>query len=148
MRPQRWGREPGGRARSSLSPAAAFTRSAFRRPSARSARSRASASCFSRVAFSAITAASSDCTNAMASADAACHLRHASDVTARMRQALNHPGLDGVASVRYDKRYAGRALHGDKCGGVSGNDKEIDLIGDHSIHRIRKPLQPPTTWQS
>jgi hypothetical protein len=50
MRPQRWGREPGGRARSSLSPAAAFTRSASRRPSARSARSRASASCFSRVA--------------------------------------------------------------------------------------------------
>ena len=49
MRPQRWGREPGGRARSSLSPAAAFTRSASRRPSARSAHSRASASCFSRV---------------------------------------------------------------------------------------------------
>jgi hypothetical protein len=71
MRPQSSGREPGGRARSSLSPAAAFTRSASRRPSARSVRSRASASCFSRVAFSAITAASSDCTNAMASADAA-----------------------------------------------------------------------------
>jgi hypothetical protein len=30
----------------------------------------------------------------------ACHLRHACYVTARMSEALNHPGLDGVASVR------------------------------------------------
>ena len=61
-----------------------------------------------------------------------------------MSEALNHPGLDGVASVRYDKRYAGRALYGDKCGGISASDEEIDLIGDHSIHRVRKPLQLPS----
>ena len=60
-----------------------------------------------------------------------------------MSEALNHPGLDGVAGVRYNKRYAGRALHRDKCGGISASDEEIDLIGDHSIHRIRKPLQLP-----
>ena len=71
------------------------------------------------------------------------HLGHASDVTAWMSEALNHPGLDGVASVRYNKRYAGRALHGDKCRGISASDEEIDLIGDHSIHRVRQPLRLP-----
>jgi hypothetical protein len=59
-----------------------------------------------------------------------------------MREALNYPGLDGVASVHYDNRYTGRALHGGECGGIPASDEEIDLIGDHSIHRIRKPLQP------
>ena len=57
-------------------------------------------------------------------------------MTARVREARNHPGLDGVASVHYDNRYAGRALHGGERGGIPASDKEIDLIGDHSIHRI------------
>ena len=74
--------------------------------------------------------------------------RLASDVTARMREALNHPGLDGVAGVHYQNRYAGRALHGGERGGIPASDQEIDLIGDHSIHRIRKPLQPPLCRKS
>jgi hypothetical protein len=78
----------------------------------------------------------------------ACHLRHARYVTARMREALNHPGLDGVAGVHHHNRYAWRALHGGERGGIPAGDQEIDFIGDHSIHRIRKPLQPPLCRES
>ena len=69
-------------------------------------------------------------------------------MTARVREALNHPGLDGVAGVHYQNRYAGRALHGGERGGIPASDQEIDLIGDHSIRRIRKPLQPPLCRKS
>ena len=65
-----------------------------------------------------------------------------------MREALNHSGLDGVAGVHDQNRYAGRALHGGERGGIPASDEEIDLIGDHSIHRFRKPLQPPLRRKS
>src|SRR5271155_4589427 len=76
------------------------------------------------------------------------HLRYASDVTARMGEALNHPGLDGVASVHDQNRYGRRALRGRECGGISARDEEIDLIGDHSIHGFRKLLEPPLRRKS
>ena len=68
----------------------------------------------------------------------------ASDVTAGVREALNHSGLDGVAGVHYQNRYAGRALHGGERGGIPASDQEIDLIGDHSIHRIRSRSSRPS----
>ena len=70
--------------------------------------------------------------------------RSASHVTARMSEALNHPGLDRVAGVHDHNRYAWRPLRGRERRGIPASDQEIDLIGDHSIHHIRKALQRPS----
>src|ERR1700722_9282173 len=58
-----------------------------------------------------------------------------------MSEAFNHPGLDRVAGVW-------RALRGRERRGIPASDQEIDLIGDHPIHRIRKALQPPLCRKS